>query len=86
MSDVMDESERLGKFRVEAERRGNRASDLRNFQSMGEPIAKMIGIPNGKDLCFGLKAAEGARMNDAVAVPRVFAAVGMRWFRIAAAA
>jgi len=35
MPDVMDESESLGEVRVEAERRGNRASDLRDFQSVG---------------------------------------------------
>jgi len=82
----MDESESLREFRVEAERRGNRASDLRNLESMSEPIAEVIGITDGEDLRLGLKAAEGARMNDAVAVPRVFTAVGMRWLRIAAAA
>jgi len=86
MPDVMDEGESFGKFRVKAERCGNRASDLRNFQSMREPIAKMIGITDGEDLRLGFKAAEGTRVNDAVTVPRVFAAVGMRWFRIAAAA
>jgi len=86
MPDVMDESESFGKIRVEAERGGNRASDLRNFQSMREPIAKMIGVADGEDLRLGFEAAEGARMNDAVAVPRVFVAVRMRWFRIAAAA
>jgi hypothetical protein len=86
MPDVMDEGESFGKFRVKAERRGNRASDLRNFQSMREPIAKMIGITDGEDLRLGFKAAEGTRVNDAVTVPRVFAAVGMRWFSIAAAA
>lgn len=46
----------------------------------------MIGIADGEDLRFGFQTAEGARMNDAVAIPRVFAAVEMRWFRIAAAA
>ena len=86
MPDVMDEGESFGKFRIKAERRGNRARDLRNFQSMRKPIAKMIGITNGENLSLGLKTAEGTRVNDAVTVPRVFAAVGMRWFRIAAAA
>jgi hypothetical protein len=84
MSDVMDESERLGKFRIEAEGSGNRAGNLRNFQCVREPITKMVGITDGEDLRFGLEATKGARMNDAIAVPRVFAAVGMRWFRIAA--
>lgn len=34
MPDVMDESKSLDKVRVETEGRGNRASDLRNFQSV----------------------------------------------------
>ena len=46
----------------------------------------MIGVADREDLRLGFEAAEGARMNDAVAIARVFAAVGMRWFRIAAAA
>jgi len=86
MADIVDKSERLGKVRVEAEGRGNCASDLRNFQSVGEPIAKVIGVTNGEHLRLGFEAAEGTRMNDAVAVARVFGTVRMRWFRVAASA
>ena len=53
---------------------------------MGEPIAKVIRITDGEDLGLGFKTAEGARMNDAVAIARVIIAVGMRRFRMAAAA
>jgi hypothetical protein len=45
----------------------------------------MIGIADREDLSLGFKAAEGARMNDAVAIAGVFTAVGMRRFRMAAA-
>jgi hypothetical protein len=53
---------------------------------VSEPIAKVIGIPDGEDLRLSFEAAEGAGVNDAVAVARIFAAVGMRWLRIAASA
>lgn len=86
MADIVNERESLGELRIEAEGGGHRASDLRDFESMGEPIAKMIGVANGKDLRLGFEAAESARVDDAVAVSRVDAAVGMRRLRIAAAA
>ncbi len=38
----MDKGERLGKFRVEAEGSGHCASNLGNFQRVGEPITEMI--------------------------------------------
>jgi len=46
----MDKSEGLGKFRVEAQGSGHSAGNLRNFQRVGEPITKMIGIADGEDL------------------------------------
>ena len=78
MTDVVDERESFGEIRIEAKSRGNRASDLRNLESVREPIAKMIGVTDGEDLRLGLEAAEGARVDDAVAVARVHATVGMR--------
>src|SRR5205085_10859820 len=48
---------------------------------MRQAIAKMIGIACGEDLRFGFEAAKGTAMNDAVAVPRIGAAVGMLWLR-----
>lgn len=86
MADIVHESESLGKFGVEAECRGDGASDLRNFQGVGEPIAEMIGVADREDLSLGFEAAKGAGMDDAVAIPGIDAAVGMRWFRITAAA
>jgi len=77
----MDKSESLGKFRVEAQSSGHSAGNLRNFQRMGEPITKMIGIADGENLRLGFEASKSPRMNDAVAIARVFAAVGVREFR-----
>jgi hypothetical protein len=44
---------------------------------MREPIAEVVGEPDGEDLCLVLEAAEGTRVNDAVAVTSINAAIGM---------
>src|SRR5208337_625818 len=38
----------------------------------------MVGKPHRENLCFRFQAAEGARVHDAIAVPRVFVPIGMR--------
>jgi len=48
---------------------------------MGEPVAEVVGESGRENLGFGLEAAEGAGVDDAVAVARIFAAVGVREFR-----
>ncbi len=68
------------------ERPGNGAGDLRDFESVREAIAKMVGIARGENLRFGFQAAERARMNHAVAVARVIVAIRVLRFRVAAAA
>lgn len=86
MADIVNERECFGEFRIEAQSGGNRAGDLRNFESMREAIAKVVGVTDGEDLSLGFEAAESAGMNDAVAIACIHAAIGMRRFRIAAAA
>src|SRR5262252_6665823 len=53
---------------------------------MGEPITEVIREARGEDLCLGLKPAESARMNDAVTVAGIFAAIWMWLFRVTASA
>src|SRR5579862_158489 len=43
MPDIVDQGQRLRQVRVEPQRTGHGASNLRNFQRMREAIAKMIG-------------------------------------------
>jgi hypothetical protein len=86
VADIVNEREGFGEFGVQAERRGHGAGDLRDFERMRQAIAEMVGVARGEDLRFGFEAAKRAGMNDAVAVSRVVAAVGMRGLRIAAAA
>src|SRR5580704_4693194 len=56
------------------------ARNLRNFDGMRQAIAKMVGITRGKYLRFGFQTPEGSRMNDAVAIARIFAAIAMLGF------
>src|SRR5579875_4079205 len=86
MANIVDQSQSLDQIGVEAEGCGNGAADLRDFESMREAIAKMIGEARGEDLRFGFEAAEGARMNDAIAVACIVVAIGMRGFGAAPAA
>jgi hypothetical protein len=85
MPDVVDERQRLDKLRVQAERRGHRAADLRNLESVRQAVAEMIRETCGENLGLGFEPAERARMNDAVAVPRVFTAIGVCRLRMAPA-
>jgi hypothetical protein len=86
MADVVDEREGFRKLGVQAEGGGHGAGDLRDFESVREAIAEMIGVARGENLRLGFQPAEGAGMDDAVAVARVDAAVRMRRLRKAAAA
>ncbi len=86
VTDVVDEGEGFGKLGVQVKRGSDGSGDLRDFERMRQPIAKMVGVARGEDLCFGFEAAEGAGMDDAVAVARVVTAIGMRGLRKAPAA
>jgi len=86
MADVVSEGKGFDEFGVEVESAGDGAGDLNDFESVGEAIAKVIGETSGEDLGFGFETAESAGMNDAIAITRVFGAIGMRGFRHAASA
>ena len=47
MPDIVNESKRLGKLRVQPKSAGYGASDLRNFQSVRESVTKVIGVADG---------------------------------------
>ena len=86
VADVVRQGQRFGKIGIQMQSAGNGAGHLRDFESVGEAIAKMIGVARGEDLRFGFEAAEGAGMNDAVAVARVVVAIGMLRLGVTAAA
>jgi hypothetical protein len=84
MADVMNESEGFGEIRIEIERRGDGASDLRYFKRVREAVAEMIGEARGENLRLRFETAEGARVDHAVAIARVIVAIGMLRFGMAA--
>ena len=43
MPDVMNQRKRLGKVGVKPQRVGNGARDLRHFECVRQPVAKMVG-------------------------------------------
>src|ERR1700678_3422981 len=85
MTDVVAERESFGEFFVEIQRRGYGAGDLRDFDGMGEPVAKMVRDSGGENLGFVFKAAKSPRMDNAVAIALEFAAIRMRKFGISPA-
>jgi hypothetical protein len=86
VANIVNERERFGELGVQAERGGNGACDLRDFERMRQAIAEMVGVARGEDLRLGFETAERAGMNNAVAVARVVTAVRMRGLRVAPAA
>ena len=74
VAEVVRQRQRLGEILVEAERAGERAGDLADLDRMGEPGAVVVALVEDEDLGLVLEAAEGARMDDAVAVALELAA------------
>ena len=85
MANVVNKRESFREIGIQAERFRNGARDLRDLERVRQAVAEMIGITSGEDLRFGFEAAKSARMNDAVAVARVFPAIGVRRFGVTAA-
>jgi hypothetical protein len=85
MPNVVNEREGFRKFTVEVKGVGNGAGDLRDFKRMRQTVAKMVGVARREDLRFCFEATESSRMDNAVAVTRVAAAIRMLGFGISAA-
>ena len=85
VADVVDQRESFSQLGIRAECGGDRASNLRDFECVGEAIAKVIRVARGKDLRFRFQAPKRSRMHDTITVAREFAAVRMRSFGKAAA-
>src|SRR5215470_15313822 len=68
VDNVVNQSQRFGKFAIEAEGGGNGARDLCDLESVGEAIAEMVGVARGENLGFGFQTAKSARVDDAVTV------------------
>ena len=68
VAEIMRERQRLGEILVETQFAGDRAGDLRHLDAVGEPGAVEIALVVDEDLGFVLELAEGAAVDDAVAV------------------
>ena len=58
MADVVGEAQGLGEVLVEGERASQHASDLRHFQAMRQPDAKMVAVGRDENLRLAGKATE----------------------------
>src|SRR5688572_25114221 len=68
MAEVVGEAKSLGQIFVEAERAGHAAADLCDLDRMGQADPEMVAVGSDEHLGLVAKAAEGDRMDDAVAV------------------
>jgi hypothetical protein len=81
MAEIVRQSEGLDVFFVELKCNSRGAGDLRNLDGMSEAISEMIAKASGEDLSFPFQPAEGAGMDNAVAVALKVVSVRMRRLR-----
>jgi len=74
MAEVMGEGDGLGQVGVQLQRAGDIPRDGGHFHGMGEPGAEMVAAAVQENLGLVFKPAEGAGMDDAVAVPLILGA------------
>ena len=86
VAEVVGQGEGFHQIGIELQFVGDGARDLADFQSVGEAVAKVVGVAAREDLRLRFQTAEGAGMNNAVAVALKVVPVGMRRFGIAASA
>ncbi len=80
MAEVVRERDGLGQVRVQPQRAGDVARDGGDFDRVREARAEMIAGAVEKNLRLVFEPAEGARMDDAVAVALIMRApVGRRF-------
>ena len=68
VAEVVGEGQSLGEVLVETELASNSARDLRHLEAVGEPRAVVVALVKDEDLGLVHEAAEGGRVQDAVAV------------------
>src|ERR1035438_4587271 len=65
VADVVDQGKGFGEIDVEAEGSGDGAGDLRDFESVGEAVAEMVGVAAGEEPGLWFLAGERARGGEA---------------------
>jgi hypothetical protein len=76
MAEIMGQRQCLGQIFVEAERPGEAARNLGDFQRVGQPCAVVVALLGHDDLGFQRQAPERGGVQDAVAVALEVAAMG----------
>jgi hypothetical protein len=82
MADVVDQGKRLRQVFIQPKRRGGSASDLRNFNRVGQAAAKVVGGAAGKHLRLASQPPEGTGLHDAFAVALEGRTRGSTWRRV----
>ena len=85
VADVVDERQRFDQINIQAQRGGDGARNLRDFQRVGQAAAQMVRKSAGEDLGLAGETAERSSVQYAVAVALELVAIRMRKLRIAAA-
>src|SRR5580658_9438458 len=78
MPEIVHQGERLGQIGVQSELTSDGARNLRDLNGVRQAIAEVVGISARENLSLRLQAAEGASVNDAIAVALIVVAVRMR--------
>src|SRR3546814_15903155 len=68
MADIVREAQRLGQILVEPERSRDRPPDLRDFEAVRQPDAKMVAVGRKENLRLVTQPAETDRMADPIAI------------------
>ena len=85
VAEIVAERHRLGELFVEPQRLGERARELGDLYRMGQARAEMVAFVIDEHLGFVGEAAEGGRVDDAVAVALEIVAGRRRRFWVEAA-
>jgi hypothetical protein len=60
MTDIVYQREGLDQINIQPELSRDGSGDLRDFNGMGQAIAKMVGVAASEDLGLGLKATKSS--------------------------
>ncbi len=69
VTEVMCQTDRFHQVFISSQGSGDRTTNLRDFQSVGETSAIVVPFIVDEDLGFVFQASKGSRMNDAITIP-----------------
>ena len=82
MAEVVRERDGLGEVFVEPQGAGDAAGDGGDFYRVREACAEVVARAVEEDLRLVFEAAEGARVDDAVAIALIFTALIGPWLGV----